>query len=197
MLGFAADAASVMMGKHHSVSVLLKRDVPFPLILKCICHSFASVTFKSCEKLPKDVENLFQLVYTYMHRSFNRLSEFEEFQLFLDLKPHKMLHPCQTRWLSILFAVLRVREQYSALKLQFNSERLKSDNDDSSASEIYRLLSNPLNKLYLEFSSHVLPLFTDLSKEFQSEKSKIHVLCWQISQVYKTFLDCFKFPALT
>ena len=191
-IGFAADGASVKMGKNHSVSVKLKADIPFLFILKCICHSFALVASNACKKIPSNVELLVRQIYSYLHCSFKRLTEFAEFQIFFELKPHKMLHPCQTRWLSLLPAVMRVREQYPALKLYFDGEKLNPKNDEKiNAGSIHELLSNPINKLYLDFLSYVLPYFTDLNKEFQSETTKIHVLYWKISQVYKTILDCY------
>ena len=84
-IGFAADGASVIMGKNHSVSTKLKEDIPLLFILKCICHSFALVTSTASMKIPNDVELLIRLVYFYMHYSFKILSEFREFQTFLDL----------------------------------------------------------------------------------------------------------------
>ena len=77
---------------------------------------------------------------------------------------------------------MRVREQYPALKLYFDGEKLNPKNDEKiNAGSIHELLSDPINKLYLDFLSYVLPYFTDLNKEFQSETTKIHVLYWKIS----------------
>lgn len=73
----------------------------------------------------------------------------KQFQEFLSLKPHKMLHPGQTRWLSLPVAVVRVLEQYEALKLYF-SEAAFSDRLNS-AESILQMLNNPYNKIYLQF----------------------------------------------
>lgn len=43
-----------------------------------------------------------------MHQSYKRQTEFEQFQIFFDLKPNKMLQPSQTSWLSIVATVKRV-----------------------------------------------------------------------------------------
>ena len=108
-IGFSTDGSSVMMGKHQSILVKLKADNPFLLDLKCICPSFALVASKACKKIPSNVELLLRLIYNYLHCSFKRLTEFAEFQIFFVLEIHKMLHPCQTRWLYLLPAVIRVR----------------------------------------------------------------------------------------
>ena len=161
-------------------------------ILKCICHSFDLVASDACKKIPSDAELLVRLVHSYTHCSFKRLSEFRAFQIFFDLKREKMLHPNQTRWLSVLPAIIRVRDQYLALKLYFIGEQLNPKNDEkSAASAIHLLLMNPINKLYLDFLSHVIPCFMHLNKEFQSGTNKIHLLYWKISQVYRKILDCY------
>lgn len=84
---------------HHSVKTLLE-DVPGIFAMKCICHSLALSASYAFEQLPNSVEELLRNVYNYMKQSFKRLSEFKDFQIFVDCKPNKLLHPCQTRWLS-------------------------------------------------------------------------------------------------
>jgi len=98
-----------------------------------------------------------------MQYSFKRQSHFKEFQVFLDSKPHKLLQPTQTRWLSLHQVVKRVLEQYEALILYFQVERFDGI---SAASEIYENLMNPVNKLYLEYLEYILPIFNDLNFEF-------------------------------
>lgn len=39
MIGFGSDGCSSMMGKHNSVSTLMKEKFPGTVIVKCICHS--------------------------------------------------------------------------------------------------------------------------------------------------------------
>jgi hypothetical protein len=94
----------------------------FLIYVQCICHSLALCASHACEKLPNDVEKLVPNIYNYMNHSFKRQSEYQSFQTFLNIKPHKMLHPAQTRWLSLSAAVGRVLEQFEALKLYFRSE---------------------------------------------------------------------------
>lgn len=42
------------------------------------------------------------------------------FQDFLELPTHKMLHPSQTRWLSLVSVVQRILEQWEALEVDKN-----------------------------------------------------------------------------
>ncbi|XP_015120356.1 uncharacterized protein LOC107043381 [Diachasma alloeum] len=57
MVGFAADGASVMMGRNHSVSVLLKKDIPSLFVMRCTCHSLALCACAACGKLPEQVDS--------------------------------------------------------------------------------------------------------------------------------------------
>ncbi|KAI4461432.1 hat family dimerization domaincontaining protein-related [Holotrichia oblita] len=123
-----------------------------------------------------------------MQYSFKRQTQYKEFQQFLDIKPHKLLQPSQTRWLSLISVVKRVLEQYEALKLYFQNE---SFNQIDASESIHNNLQNPMNKYYLEFLEYVLPVFTDLNKEFQSESPKIYAIYDRMLAVYKTILSCY------
>ncbi|XP_018403791.1 PREDICTED: uncharacterized protein LOC108780510, partial [Cyphomyrmex costatus] len=189
MIGFAADGANTMMGDHHSLKTMLTNDVPGLFVLKCTYHSLALCASYACMKLPRGPEDFVRDVHSYMKYSFKRMSEFKEFQKFVDTKPHKLLLPAQTRWLSLISVIKRVLEQYDALKLYFQSQYLS---DKIQASEnIHKKLQDPLNKLYLEFLEYILPVFTNMNIEFQAETPKIHLLYDNISSAYKTILECY------
>nr|CAH7768616.1 unnamed protein product [Callosobruchus chinensis] len=117
-----------------------------------------------------------------------RFTEFKEFQIFLNLKPHKLLQPSQTRWLSLSAVIIRVLEQYDALKLYFQGQHF--DNVQAS-SAIFNSLNNPVMRIYLEFLEYVLPIFTNLNLKFQSESPKIHILYERMATTYKTILQCY------
>lgn len=119
LIGFAADGTNTMMGSKHSLQSLLKADVPKIFIMKCICHSLALCASYACEKLPDFVEDLVRNIYSYFKYSSKRQKEFQQFQVFTEVKIHKLLTPCQTRWLSLLMCINRVIEQYPALLLYF------------------------------------------------------------------------------
>lgn len=101
-----------MFGSHHSVKTLLQNDFPHLFVMKCICHSLALCASYASSILPYAVENLVRDVYTYFKYSFKRQTELKEFQVFVELKPHKLLQPSQTRLLSLHLCVKRILEQY-------------------------------------------------------------------------------------
>jgi hypothetical protein len=189
LVGFAADGANVMMGQHNSVKALLLRDIPNLFILKCVCHSFALCASYAATKIPRDVEDLTREIYKYFQYSYKKTGEYQKFQQFANVKVHKILHPCQTRWLSVQQVVSRILEQWNALKLFFIDAAV---NDNLRSTEIIlEKLNNASIQIYLEFLNFVLPYFTDLNKEMQSEKPKIYVLYTRIVTITKTLLDMF------
>lgn len=149
LLGFAADGASNMMGAYNSVTSRLKQDMPGISILKCVSHSIHLCSSEAAKTLPRACENLVRNVYNFFAHSAKRKYEFKEYQVFREAKPHKLLHPCVTRWLSLHNALARIIEQWQSLKLYFNTimveERL------SSVEKIYESLQDPSFSSYLTF----------------------------------------------
>lgn len=192
LIGFASDGANVMMGIHNSVCTKLQNEIPGLFIMKCVCHSFNLCADYACKKLPDMVEILARDVYTYLQYSFKRQTEFQEFQNFLSIKPHKILQLSQTRWLSLHAVVQRLLEQYDALVLYFTNAHL---NDEILAAEsIVNRLKDPSVKMYLHFLNFVLPHFTNLNLEMQSEKIKIHTLYRRIESTFRNLVDCYLKP---
>lgn len=192
MVGFAADGTNSMFGQHHSLSKLFAKDIPNLFLIKCVCHSFHLCASYACKKLPRGVEDFARDVYNYIQNSPKRIGDYKEFQCFVNIKPHKLLHPAQTRWLSLLQVVKRLLEQLPALKLYFQSAVL-TDRLLAAQSILDKCLE-PTTELYLEFLSFVLPYFNDLNKEMQSESPKLYLLYEKIFITYKTILECFLKP---
>lgn len=189
MIGYASDGANNMMGAHNSLATKLRNDIHNIFVFKCICHSFHLCASYACMKLPKYVEDVARDVYNYISNNPKRLCEYKEFQQFLNLKPHKLLHPAQTRWLSLHSVVKRILSQYSALKLYFTSAALNDGLDN--AKIILDRLTNPLTLMYFEFLDFVLPFFIDLNIEMQSTTVKIHVVYDKVGSLYKEILNCY------
>lgn len=58
-------------------------------------------------------------IYNYIGNSLKRVEILKGFQNFTQTKIQKILHPAQTRWLSLEDVVCRILEQFNALKLYF------------------------------------------------------------------------------
>lgn len=188
LLGIAADGGNTKLGGEHSLSSLLKEDVPHLFVMKCISHSFSLCASAACLKLPRSLEDLARDVYSYFHYVHNH-STLEEFQAFIQVKPHRLLHPAQTRWLSMHSVVSKLLEKYDALKSYFTNAVLV---DKLEAPEtILQRLSTPVTKLYLMFLDFILPFFDNLDKQMQSESSQIHVIHNAIGVTLKAIFECY------
>lgn len=130
---------------------------------------------------------------TYFSHSFKRKHEFEEFQHFFDVKPHKLLQLSCTRWLSLLMVVRRVLQQYVPLCSYF---QLQHFDGISNFQVISNALDNPVNKMYLEFLEFILPTLVDLNLEFQAETPKIYLLYSRLISTYKFILQCYIKPEI-
>lgn len=101
IIGFGSDNASVMMGATGGVQAKLKEIAPYIYIQGCTCHSLHLCASAAAGKLPNTVEQFARDIYAYFKNSSKRLSELRECQVFAEEKPHKLLYPSQTRWLSL------------------------------------------------------------------------------------------------
>lgn len=194
MIGFASDGANVMMGNNNSVMSRLRTLIPDLFIFKCICHSFHLCASTACEKLPVYIEVIVRDIHNYLNTSPKRTKAFMEFQKFLELKPLKMLHPAQTRWLSLLPVVTKVIDHYNALKLFFQDQVFSEKTELNHSRQILDKLDDPITYLYLSFLEFILPSFQDLNREMQNEKPQIHILYSRIKTLYQTILECYMKP---
>lgn len=188
MIGFAADGASVMTGKNKSVAQLLKKDNNNLFIIKCVCHSLALCSSYACLKLPSSVETLARNIYNYLSNSPKRCNQFENILTLLEIKPKKILHPCQTRWLSLEVVVVRLLELYEPLKIYF-SFAANIDNIDTAKIILSNL--NSINKIYLSFLKYILGIINNINKMFQSETTEIQNLYNEMQNLLKTIMSNF------
>lgn len=186
MIGFASDGANVMMGSNNSVASKFKEQIPHIFIMKCICHSFHLCASYACLMIPPWIEDNVRNIYNFLNTSPKRLACYAEFQSFLNIKPHKLLQPSQTRWLSLLSVIKRLLEQFDSLTLYFTGSVL--DDQLDKAKDILKKLKDPLFKLYLQFLEYIIPVFNDTNREMQSESPKMHLLYKRLSCQYHFLL---------
>lgn len=189
LVGFAADGASNIMGDYNSLSSRLRQDFPGITIFKCICHSLHLCASVASKELPRHCEDLIRNIYTHFAHSAKRKHMFKHFQSLLDIKPHKILHPSQTRWLSLFQAVERIVEQWDALKEYFAS--IEAQEKLRAVTLILKDLNDPSMFLYLNFLKFILPTINKLNLLFQREGPTIFHVHFQLNRLYKTTLQYF------
>lgn len=191
-VGFAADGASVMFGKTNSVYQLLKKDVPHLFGITCVCHSFAIIASNACQELPRFIEDMARDIYNYLKCSTKRLGAFKVQQDVCMVKPHKILRPGQTRWLSLEAVVKRILEQYEPLTLFFEKEA--SEQKLLAPATILNWLKDPQTKIFLQFLEFVLPIFNKLNRLFQSETILIDTVYESVLNLYKDIISLYMKP---
>lgn len=172
LIGLATDGASTMAGHLTGLKAKLSRDTNL-FYMKCTCHSLHLCASYASKKLPHDVETLCRNIYSYFSWSPKRVHELKEFQEYCHVKPHKVLGVAMTRWLSLEQAILRMIEQWDALKLYFLSQTLEIN--DIRPKELASLMAIQENKAYMLFLSYVLKIVNDINIEFQSEHIRHHL----------------------
>ena len=188
-VGFAADGTNSMMGNNNSVASRLLNYFPGITIFKCICHSIHLCCSEAAKELPRSVEDLIRSIYSYFSISAKRTAEFKDYQVLKDLRPHKLLHPCQTRWLSLQSAVDRVLEQWDALMLYFKN--LEPIEKLPSIVTLSNIMNDPSIFLYLNFLKDILPTLTQFNLLFQNESPTIHLVHVKVVETYKLILGYF------
>jgi hypothetical protein len=190
--GYASDGENLMQGGNNSVLTRIRDAAPGLFVLKCYCHTFHLVAEHASATLSKTANQLIHDVYNYFKLSPNRQKSLEEFQHFVNVEPHKILKPCQTRWLSVLQCVKRILEQWAALALFFISEH--SETKSPQAERIMNALKSSYMKATLEFSDYVLGDLNGLNLMFQSNSFYLHRLLQETERVVRMFYTSFCKP---
>ncbi|XP_051761679.1 uncharacterized protein LOC127518706 [Ctenopharyngodon idella] len=146
---FGSDGCNTMMGKHNSVSIRLRNDLPGITVQRCVCHSLHLCASEARKLLPRRCEDLARDIYGYFKNSAKRLAQLREFQDFCHVEPHKLLKPSQTRRLSLSEVVKRVSTQWNALRLFFTDQWLEARL--TTAENIFRSLNDECLHLYYYF----------------------------------------------
>ncbi|CAG4963162.1 unnamed protein product [Parnassius apollo] len=78
LVGIGLDGTNVMIGEHHSVAALLKRDLPDIIIVNCTCHSLHYCAEKSSESMPRQLEFLIRECHNWFSYSSKRLEAYRD-----------------------------------------------------------------------------------------------------------------------
>ncbi|CAG4970092.1 unnamed protein product [Parnassius apollo] len=157
LIGIGTDNASVMTGRNNSVIEILKREYNLPnlILIRCICHSLQlAVSHASESNLPRNIEFLIRETYNWFSISPKRRDEYKALFQTINCgdEPLKILKVCDTRWLSIEPAVLRILAQWNELKLHFSLAREKC----YTAGLLWEMYNDEGNRLYLCFLKSIL-----------------------------------------
>ncbi|EEZ97442.1 hypothetical protein TcasGA2_TC011273 [Tribolium castaneum] len=162
---YAADNASVNYGKHNSVFIHLKNDVPGLISANCNCHVINNASKFAAKVLSMDVETLIIKIYNEFSSSAKNDESLKDFGEFVEIEWAQILRHVPTWWLSLYPAICRITEKWPALKSYFlsqgedNCDKLiwKFVIDDAASDPSENNVSIP--EKYLYFVHHISGLF--------------------------------------
>lgn len=165
------DGASNLCGCHQSVYILMKKDIPNLLLIKCTCHSLHLACSHASEELPSNIDYMLRETYNWFHRSaLRREAYLDIYKLINDGKEPLQLVPLSgTRWLARSNSVKRILNQWSSLKTHF--QITASSCDKYVSRELHAMYSDHANELYLTFLRPVLNDFERMNLLFQKEEA--------------------------
>ncbi|CAH0559254.1 unnamed protein product [Brassicogethes aeneus] len=143
LYGIGSDNASVMTGVNNGVHAKIQRDVPHLVLVRYVCHSLQSSSRQGTYKL--------------LYETINEGHE-----------PLKIVQSCQTRWLSIETAVIRILDQWLELKTHFGLARTQER--CYTAETLYNMYCNDINYALLSFLRNILTDVQRVNKLFQTYK---------------------------
>lgn len=183
MVGFCSDNASSMMGRSNGVAAHLLKQNDSIFIFGCICHSEHLIASAAGDLLPKNIEGLMHNLFSYFSRSPKRQCILNEIQEGMKSDKFKMINPSRTRWLALENSVKRILNQWKVLQSTF---LLSAVEDKTSVGQIILSdLNNPFTKAYFCFLNHVLPIFNNFNKLFQSDKLLLPVLYEECRRMFR------------
>lgn len=170
LIAIGTDNASVMTGVNNGVYVKLKAENPSLLLIRCTCHSLQlAVSHAAKEYLPRHLEVLIKDCYNWFSHSSLRQMKYKKLYAMMNdgMKPLKLVQLSDTRWMSIEAAIVRVLKQWDELKTHFECAR--REEKCYTAEQLYLMLCDKKNYVFLTFLKHVLGEVQFVNKKFEAE----------------------------
>ena len=195
MVGIGVDGASVMVGKHNSVTALFKQEIQDLVIIKCVCHSLHLCAEKAAETLPRQLEFLVRECHNWFSYSSKRLEKYKKLYEAINgnRSPKKIQGLSGTRWLSRYEAICTILEQWDELKLLFSLA--KSEDKCYMAEQLHDIMRRLPFKAFLVFLESELKNITNVNKLFQSDNVEATKLFEDVFLLYKNLLQKLVVPS--
>lgn len=164
LVGIGTDNASVMAGVNNGVYAKLKQEIPGLVLIRCVCHSLQlAVSYATKQNLPRNLEYIIEETYTWFSKSTLRQAAYKQIYNTLNNNhdPLKIVHACQTRWLSIESAVTRIYDQWSELKTHFSLARMQDK--CYTAELLYSMYADNCNLAFFPFLNQFLLTYKKLT----------------------------------
>lgn len=180
---YSADNASVNFGKYNSVYQKLKVENDHIFKANCYCHVVNNAVKYALKGFEIDIENIIVKIFNEFSSSALKTKKLKDCFEFAQIEFKELLRHIPTRWLSLAPAIDRLLYSWPAVKhyfltkgpddnhkmlWEFISQGCESD-DIASEEE----LKEGLNDCYLYFLQNLLPEFTKVILQLESDSFTI------------------------
>ncbi|KAJ8684543.1 hypothetical protein QAD02_020335 [Eretmocerus hayati] len=195
-VGMGCDNASVFLGSDNGFKVFLRKMVPHLFVLNCICHTSAIISKGSCEKIPKEVDELLSFIYAWFPVSPKRFEELKDSLELYRIATQRIKRISGTRWLEAQKCYAQMIELWNGLVNYLDSEvfnidstahRKKFDNETNVEKRIRRipvLLHDKSVHAYIFYLQYILNFFNSSNAQYQTKNLAIHKLWRSIEELF-------------
>ncbi|CAG5028171.1 unnamed protein product [Parnassius apollo] len=181
LVGIGLDGTNVRIGEHHSVAVLLKRDLPDIIIVNCTCHSLHLCAEKASESMPRQLEFLIRECHNWFSYSSKRLEAYRDlYEIMNESRAPKKYQD---------FAEL---EQWEELKLLFMMA--KTEDKCFMGAKLYDIMKCRAYHAYFTFLDVHLRQVTKVNCLFQSDNVDPAKLLEDLFLLFKNILQIIVIP---
>jgi len=174
IIGIGVDGASNLCGQNHSLYTLLREISPNIQLIKCICHSLNTCSFKASEQIPTHIEFLLRESVSWFSHSPLRQMEYSTLYKTINgdgSKQKKLKKLCATRWLAFYNCISIILDQWLELKTCFGMAAVKEK--CHSVQILSNMYKDDSNLLYLTFLKPILREVTNVNLLFQSDHADL------------------------
>ena len=188
----AFDGASNMSGQHGGVQALLRSDAPELIFVHCRSHVLQLATVKATRDVPevKRIIGILNKLYAFFQNSPLRLGALKTVQMAIDGQAHKLVQPCETRWLSNAGSVKVILQHYAAILVALESLYVDAGDLSSDAGGLLLTMRKPSTLFFMTLLHSVLEPLARLSKCLQSSEGNISKAMSVAKAVVENISDC-------
>ena len=173
IVGLGTDGASVNMGCHGGLGVLLKKDIPYLVQIHCVAHKLELGVLDACKGvayLSKFQNTIKSLLKFYSH-SGKRLRELSAVSEILDITLRKYGKWNSTRWIASKVRVMKaVNDNWTSTITHLEEKAASSNSSEANTAKgLLRTCRSVRFIAFLGFMCDFTTALSKLSEAFQSD----------------------------
>lgn len=165
-------------------------DAKLPVLVNigsCNLHKVHNAFARGIAVFGRNAEELSVKLFYWFRNSAARREDLTDIQFDLNVDEVFFLRHTPSRWLTLQPAILRILNQWAAIKAYFSS-RHQEDETNEHYRATRRLLDSPLTHVQLQFIADVAPMFSQFLQLFQREDPLIHIICAEMNSLVRKLM---------